>query len=167
MSAVDDLQILLDDKKGNQIEHQQFNKRVVEVIREASRQRKAGEIDPKEYEEIRHKIGEAIAVMNSPGRVAAFAAMNGADWLDEDSYALGVRLTIEYTFAHMDAHETEDEKKTFNSALKEIGKMLDKLPSDVRVKAFSGMNVELKKRVIGALPPALHLRLKRELMEKK
>lgn len=165
MSAVEDLQSVLDSMKLKQIDTQQFNKRAVEIIREASRQRKAGEIAPEEFEDIRHKFGEAIAMMNSPGRVAAFAAMHGADWLDQESYAVGVRLTIEYSFAHNDAHATDDERRTFNAALKEISKMLEKLPSGVRVKAFSGMSDEMKKRVISALPPALHLRLKRELIE--
>jgi hypothetical protein len=165
MSSAEDLQSVLDAINAKQIDSQQFNKRVVEIIREASRQRKAGEIAAGEFEEIRHKFGEAIEVMNSPGRVAAFAAMHGADWLDQESYAIGVRLTIEYSFAHNDAHVSEEEKRTFNAALKEISKMLEKLPSGVRVKAFSGMSAEVKKRVIAALPPALHLRLKRELIE--
>jgi hypothetical protein len=174
-SAFDELESLVAQRNEKKIDNQQFNSRVASVIRDASKrwkqQKEEGSFDEEEYTRTRQKIGDVITIMNSPGRVAAFAALQGADWLDEDTYAQGVRLAIEYTFAYNDKMKqdketyTDEAKKTFNAGLKEISKMLDQLPVDVRKKALSGMSDDLTKRVIGTLPPAQQLRIKRELIE--
>jgi hypothetical protein len=171
MTQVEELEALRADKLANKIDNQQFNSRVASVIREAARKFNDGELEQADYDLTRQKIGEVITIMNSPGRVAVFAAMQGSAWLDQDSYAQGVKLAIEYTFAHNDSLKqdkqayTDEAKRTFNAGLKEISKMLDQLPLDVRVKAFGAMSEEMTKRVIGSLPPAQQLRIKREIIE--
>jgi hypothetical protein len=171
MTEVEDLDSLLSEKQANKIDNQQFNSRVASVIREAARRFKEGQLDQAGYDLTRQKIGEIITIMNSPGRVAVFAAMQDSEWLDQNSYAQGVKLAIEYTFAHNDSLKqekqayTDDARRTFNAGLKEISKMLDQLPVDVRVRAFRAMSEEMTKRVIGSLPPGQQLRIKREIME--
>jgi hypothetical protein len=171
MTPLEDLESLIADKQASAIDNQQFNSRVAGLIREASRQFQDGELEQEQYDQMRHRIGDVIMIMNSPGRVSAFAALQGSLWLDQDSYAQGVKLAIEYTFAHNDKMKAEkssyndDAKRTFNAGLKEISKMLDQLPADVRVRAFRAMSPETTKRVIGSLPPAQQLRIKRELIE--
>lgn len=171
MNSLEELESLVAEKEAKKIDNQQFNSRVAFLIREASRKFQDGELPHEEYEQMRRKIGDVITIMNSPGRVSAFAALQGSPWLDEVSYAQGVKLAIEYTFALHDKLKaekgsyTDEAKRTFNAGLKEIAKMLDQLPADVRVRALRGMSDELTKRVIGSLPPAQQLRIKRELIE--
>lgn len=170
----DELQALRQQKANGTLSEDEFNKAVAGVIRDAAqdwgRQKATGTFDEQDYEKTKKKIGEIITQMDAAGRAACFTAMSGTDLLDSESYASGVKLSIQYLFACKDACKIEGKEFTpearnaFNRGLKEISKMLDGIPTDVRLQALAGLEDDTAQRLLATLPPAQQLRFKRELL---
>lgn len=173
----EELQALRVKKASGALSDDEFNQSVARVIREAAQdwtaQRASGALDENDYEKTKKKIGEIITHMDPAGRAACFSAMSGTALLEGDAYAEGVKLSIQYLFAFKDALKndgkefTQEARSSFNRGLKEISKMLDGIPPDVRVQALTGLEDETAQRLLATLPPAQQLRFKRELLTAK
>lgn len=160
---------------SEQIKPAEYNTKVVDMIKKVTddwkQQRAAGTLEEnEEYERTKVKIGDLIETQNSAGKMASFRVLAGTRVLDDDSFAEGVKLVVEYAFDRKDQLTQKGKydataRTVFTSALKEMPRLFDAMSPELRMKSFAKMDDKLISRIIGNLPAAQQLRYKREIIE--
>jgi hypothetical protein len=170
----DELDLLRMQRLDERLTPAEYNAALKSLIKETTdhfdEKRRTGTLDEQEYERTKVKIGDLIETQDSLGKIQSFRALLGKGVLSEETYAEGVKLVMEYAFTRKD--KLTEQKKydsaartTFGAAMKEMSGLLDQMSPEQRNKAFGFMDDKLASRIIGNLPAAQQLRIKRQLLE--
>jgi hypothetical protein len=170
----DEFDLLRMQRLDERLTAAEYNDAIIDLIKETTdnwdQQRRNGSLDEQDYERTRLKIGDLIETQDSHGKIRSFRALLGRNVLNDETYAEGVKLVMEYAFTRKD--KLSEQKKydasartTFGAAIKEMSALLEQMTPDQRGKAFSHMDDKLASRIIGNLPAAQQLRIKRQLLE--